>query len=281
MINDVNVKLLKAFAGRWVDRAETDTKRSMRKLAEYGMSFSSGSLKGFFTLAREILSDNHSAYYRLVSEFIRSTEKARITEFGINFGYNGFANEKKKDSKLVLALDGASIRDAASFHQQLTEWDAHDASIVFLFCETAKPPVELLDGELRRWPGRAFFLFTDDPAALGWSWGKNVMLVIDADSPDFARRASALNEHKMLIGAYRRFDEHSAGACTGADFLDTVHGAGVNFLFLRAAPDCSPDCRRRVNTFCFAEKRRPARPLFVSELSGDIESMNGGAHCPD
>ena len=41
MNNDMNVRLLKAFAGRWVERAETDTKRSMRKLAEYGISFSS------------------------------------------------------------------------------------------------------------------------------------------------------------------------------------------------------------------------------------------------
>ena len=165
MYNDVNVRLLKAFAGRWVDRAETDTRRSMRRLAEYGISFSSGSLKEFFSLSREILNDSHSPYYLLAYEFIRATEKGRITQFGINFGYNGFAHEKKKETPLAVTIDGADIRDAASFHQQLTQWDAHEASIVFLFCDGDRPSPELIDAETKRWPKRAFFLFTDDPAA--------------------------------------------------------------------------------------------------------------------
>ncbi|MGI5979498.1 MAG: hypothetical protein ACOX66_08375 [Oscillospiraceae bacterium] len=274
MYNDISRRLLKAFAGRWVDRAETDTKRSMRKLAEYGISFSSGSLKTFFTQARDILNDDHSPYYRLAAEFIQTTQKVRITDFGINFGYNGFAKEKKKDTKLVLALDGSDISDAASFHQQLTQWDAHEASVVFLFCDSVQPPVELLDSEFKRWPRRAFFLFTYDAAALGHVWGNNVMLVLDASSPDFARRSAALNTHKMLTGAYHRFNDRNADECISDAFLDAVHEAGVNFLFLLRETDCTDDCRLHVNSFCFAEKRRPKRPLFVSELLGDIDSMN-------
>ncbi len=275
MYNDVNVRLLKAFAGRWVDRAETDTRRSMRRLAEYGISFSSGSLKEFFTLSREILNDSHSPYYLLAYEFIRATEKGRITQFGINFGYNGFAHEKKKETPLAVTIDGADIRDAASFHQQLTQWDAHEASIVFLFCDGDRPSPELIDAETKRWPKRAFFLFTDDPAALGYSWGKNVMLLLDAGDAEFARLAAAQREHKMLIGSYRRFDEKNAQDCLSDAFLDGVHDAGASFLLLLKARDCSDDCRRRINEFCYAEKRAPHRALFVSELFGDIESING------
>lgn len=274
MNNDMNAKLLRAFAGRWVDRAETDTKRSMRKLAEYGLSFSSGSLKGFFTEAREILNDSRSPYYRLASEFIATTEKSRITTFGINFGYYGFANEKKKDTQLAVTVDGAEITDAASLHQRLTEWDAHEAAVCFLFCKSGRPDAEMIDSETALWPKRAFFVFVDGGEPLSRSWRKNVMLLLDADAPDFAARVKDLNERKMLVGAYRRFDDGSAGETISEAFLSGVHDAGVNFLLLLKDQGCSEDCRRRVNDFCYAEKRAPKRPLFVSEFSGDFSYIN-------
>ena len=274
MYNDMNYRLLKAFMGRWVDRAETDTKRSMRKLAEYGLSFSSGSLKAFFTLSREILNDSRSPYYRLASEFIRGTDKARITEFGINFGYYGFANEKKKDTRLAVIVHGAELTDAASLHQRLTEWDAHEASICFLFCSGAQPSAAMIDSETARWPKRAFLVFADDEAALTQNWRKNVMLLVDADLPDFSARVDALKKRRLLIGAYRRFDDRNAEETISDAFLDGVHDAGINFLLLVKAPDCSGACRRRINDFCYAEKRSPKRPLFVAELSGDLASIN-------
>jgi len=274
MNNDMNVRLLKAFAGRWVERAETDTKRSMRKLAEYGISFSSGSLKSFFTLSREILNDTHSPYYRLASEFIKRTDKSRITQFGINFGYYGFADEKKKDTPLAVCVDGRDVTDAASLHQHLTEWDAHEAAICFLFCRNAQPPAAMIDRETGLWPKRAFFVFADGEIDLTQEWHKNVMFLLDTDAPDFTQKVKMLNEKKMLVGAYRRFDDGSADEAVSDAYLDRVHAAGVSFLLLLKGPDCSEDCRRRVNDFCYADKRRPKRPLFVAELSGDIAAIN-------
>lgn len=279
MNNDINVRLLKAFAGRWVERAETDTKRSMRRLAEYGMSFSSGSLKAFFTLARDTLNDSRSPYYRLASEFIRRTDKGRITQFGINFGYYGFADEKKKDTPLAVCIDGGDVTDAASLHQHLTEWDAHEAAVCFLFCRGAQPPAAMIDRETALWPKRAIFVFADGEIDLTQEWHKNVMLLLDTDAPDFTQKLLALGEKKMLLGAYRRFDDGNADETISDAFLDTVHAAGVSFLLLLRGPACSEDCCRRVNDFCYADKRSPRRPLFTAELSGDVAAINAGFKC--
>ena len=274
MSYDVNYRLLKAFAGRWVERAETDTKRSMRKLTEYGLSFSSGSLKNFFTLAREILNDSRSPYYHLASELIKSADKSRITEFGINFGYYGFAHEKKKNTQLAVVVHGVEAADAASLHQRLTEWDAHEAAICFLFCKGTQPPAAMIDSETARWPKRAFLVFADDEAALEQNWRKNVMLLVNTDMPEFSARLQALQERHLLIGAYRRFDDENAEETISDAFLERIHDAGINVLLLVKKANCSEICRQRVNDFCFKDKRMPRRPLFVAELSGDLNTIN-------
>lgn len=275
MYNDISARLLRAFAGRWVDRAETDTKRSMRKLAEYGLSFSSGSLKNFFLQARDILNDNRSPYYRLASEFIANTDKQRISEFGICFGYYGFAREKKKiPNKLAVAVNGAEVPEPAALHQKLAEWDAHEAAICYLFCEGTEPSAGELLAEVALWPKRAFLIFADDPEALKYSWPQNVMLLVNVDAPDFAAQTQALNEQRLLSGAWHRFDDANAAETMSDAYLDSIHAAGVNFLLLLKGPDCTEECRRRVNDFCYKDKRKPHRPLFVAELFGDLASMN-------
>lgn len=276
MYNDIGVRLLCAFAGRWVDRSETDTKRSMRKLTEYGLNFSSGSLKNFFMQARDILNDNRSPYYRLASELIANTDKSRILEFGICFGYYGFAKEKKKiPNKLAIAVNGAVVPDPAALHQKLAEWDAHEAAICCLFCEGAKPPASELLAEVSFWPKRAFLIFADTPEEPEYNWPKNVMLLVNADAPDFAAQIKALNERKLLSGAWRRFDDANAADTMSDAYLDGIHAAGVNFLLLLKGQACTKECHRRVNDFCYKDKRKPRRPLFVAELSSDLASMNG------
>lgn len=67
---------------------EEDPHRSVRRLADIGRRFSrSGFHEIIFSVIQELLSNDNSAYYDMVANLIRNSDKETLKTYGVNTGY--------------------------------------------------------------------------------------------------------------------------------------------------------------------------------------------------
>jgi len=288
MNNRTSVRVLRAFASRWLDKAESDTKRSLRKLVEFGCYFSgSTQINSFFNEAHDILKSSNSKYYVLAHNLIKSVDKNRTTEFGIAFGYNGFvkgmneirshfsANNKYKALVAIIRnIDDTLGLNANGLSGQVTTYSQNGTAIFFIFCDD----IGIADGELKITldsnSQKAFFLFTDNEEIVMLNNQNNVMAILNLCSDNFAQISEILIKQKRLFGAYCRYNDENADEIISKNFLDTVKARGCLFLFLVEDDGCSESCHEKVNQFSFHQKRKPTHPIFISELFSDLKWLN-------
>ena len=90
----INNTLQKALVETLVRKALRDIKdspeRGIRNLVDMALNFSKGRFQTkFFQSAQRLLSNEHSAYYRLVRNIAQNIDHERLLRFGMNIGYNG------------------------------------------------------------------------------------------------------------------------------------------------------------------------------------------------
>jgi|GEM_PF-3370425 len=291
MGNNTTVRILRAFAGRWLDKAETDTKRSLRKMIEFGYCFSgSAGIRNFFHEARNIINSNRSQYFLLTRELVKNVDKIKTTEFGIIFGFEGLvkgmngapAHLSGNDCEYALAavIDGTkdgSLSGEAELEARVSSLSQNGAALFFIFCDRA----EIDGGTLKRiaesHPKKAFFIFTGSGDLAGSCSGNNVMPVLDLGSVTYPEISSGLRKQKQLFGGFVRYGDETAEAFTQSAFLDKTAESGCLFLFLAEDGACSQDCKDRMSAFSRAQKRKPTHPIFITDILGDLKWLNGTA----
>lgn len=286
MNGDTTARILKAFTGRWIEKSETDTKRSLRKLVEFGCCFSgSDKLRNFFGEARNILSNNKSEYYRLTRGLVKSVDKNRIKEFGIGFGYYGLAKGIKKsvgnsagscnEYPLAEIIGGREKYCADNAIDRICSLADRGTSIFFIFCDgTSDVDIGELKETVDKYPQKTFFIFTGNPETAEDFSQKNAMPVLDVAAESFSLCAERLKKQKRLFGGYSRFGDKNAGEIICCNFLERICGKGCYFLFLVEGDACSENTRKMASEFGYKQKRRPNFPIFVTELFGDIDWLN-------
>lgn len=288
MNNQTTVRVMRAFAVHWLSKAETDTKRSLRKLVEFGCYFSgSVQIKKFFNEAHDIIKSSKSKYYVLSHNLIKSVDRDRLTEFSITLGYNGFVRGMKginagiSDKVTSCALAGIignnkanPIINSEDLGKRISKMAITGTAIYFIFCDGAELSAEDFENVIKNYRNNAFFLFTDNGEVALKSSQMNVMPVINLQSDNFSAVCKELKDQKRLFGVYCRYDEQNADEIISSAFLDKVNEQNCMFLFLLEADGCSLECHEKINSFSFSEKRKPTNPIFISELFGDLDWLN-------
>ena len=282
---DTSVRILRVFVTRWLDRAEYDTDRTLRKLVEFG-SYFSGSVpqKRFFAAVKSILTEKNSQYYMLARTLFSNVSKDRITEFGIAFGYYGlaknarFSNERHfqhENSGLVAGIIPplGEAHENISLTEAFRELAQSGTSVFFIFCDEADINESELFEIVSKNPRRAFFVFTsDDVLAMKYSQ-KNVMPVLNLDLENQASLAAKLKKRGRLFGGYCRVSDENADNVTSEAFLDNTYKNDCLFLFLIQDTHASGSSGG-LGEFTYREKRRPSHPIFITKLPGDIDWLN-------
>lgn len=288
MNNKPTVRVLRAFAGRWLSKAETDTKRNLRKLVEFGSYFSSSAqIKNFFIEAHNILKSSISKYYILARSLIRSVDRERITEFGISFGYYGFVKGMREissgsseieNSRALAGIIGNDtdnhIDDSEDLQYRISESAQNGAAMYFIFCDEICLHADEIGNVMKCYPHNAFFLLTGKADIALSNNQLNAMPILNFESECFSATCEKLKNQKRLFGAYCIVNDDNMDEVLSSDLLDKVQEAGVFFLFLIKADGCSDSLSEKANGFGYAQKRKPTHPIFVTELLGDLEWLN-------
>lgn len=90
MSHTVSPRLIETVVRKMLRDAKDSPERSLRNLVDLALHFSaSPTQQKFFDSARQILGDEHSAYYPLVRDLLFHVEEERLVSFGMALGYNG------------------------------------------------------------------------------------------------------------------------------------------------------------------------------------------------
>jgi len=280
---ETSVRILRVFLNRWLDRAEADTDRTLRKLAEFGYFFSiSSAQKRFFSEVKQLLSDSGSKYYMLARNLFERVDKNRTIEFGLAFGYYGLAKHfgdhllirEKTDIMVGILPDNRSIGTATAFSDRFSEFSKGGASSFVIFCDALDLPTCGLFPIIENNPHKSFFLFTGaETTALQFAQ-KNVMPILNVTSDNFAALSDKLIKRQRLFGGFIRYDDRNANVIISKSFLNNIYEQGCLFLFLIEEKSCSEATHDRINQFAYQQKRKPTHPIFITELFGDLKWLN-------
>lgn len=288
MSNNTNVRILRAFANHWLDKAETDTKRSLRKLVEFGYCFSGSSkIRNFFHEARNIINNNKSQYFSLTRNLVKNVDRVRTTEFGIIFGFDGLVkgingpllHTAEKEHKYALASiiggqGGENILNANSLTERTNELSCGGTALFFIFIDSIEIDCELLRDLTDSFPLRTFFILTDRTDLALACNTKNVMPILDLYGKDYTEVSAKLKNQKQLFGGFLSYNDNNADTIKSTEFLDKVSESGCLFLFLVADASATKSCREKMSSFGHMQKRKPTHPIFITDLFGDLDWLN-------
>ncbi len=283
---DTSVRILRVFLNRWLDKAESDADRTLRKLVEFGYYFSSSApQKRFFSEAKKIISDSCCKYYELFRTLFSSVDRERAIELGIAFGYYGLAKSYRFSGERLFGREKtgpvagtipsqASASDFAGLSAEFAVLSQRGAGVYFIFCDELDSCKRELCDIIDKNPRKAFFVFSTDEILLMKLTQKNVMPVLDFNSEDYDRLSEQLKKQKRIFGAFNSYGEETADYIVSKEFLDDVYDRSCLFLFLIADGSCSAASREKLSAFSYAEKRKPSNPIFVTDIISDLDSLN-------
>jgi len=284
---DTSVRILRVFLTRWLDKAETDTNRTLRMLVEFGCYFSASlHQRKFFFEAKRILSNKESRYYSLAQSLFRSVDKERAAEFGICFGYYGLAKSSwfsgehlcgfQKPTPVAGIIPGRKLRPVNNdLSGQFSTLAQGGTNIFFIFCDDISFSESELFAMIEKNPHKSFFLFTESESTAIKFAQKNVMPVLNLESSNYDFLADELRKYGRFFGGYYQYGDAEADIITAADFLENIYERNCLFLFLVENEECSNSTHKKIQKFGYSQKRNPTHPVFVTELFGDLEALNG------
>lgn len=75
---------------------KSSPRRAARNLVDLGVAFQRKISEAFLVYAQEMLQDQDSAYYDLISDVIVHVDRNLLVNFGMNLGYNGCTKERRR-----------------------------------------------------------------------------------------------------------------------------------------------------------------------------------------
>ncbi|MDO5424651.1 MAG: hypothetical protein Q4F41_13080 [Eubacteriales bacterium] len=89
MNNALNRAVIETIVRREIKNIHDSPERTTRNLIDLGRFFTEGRFQNlFFQAAQNMLGNENSAYYRLISDVTSNVDTERLVSFGLNLGYN-------------------------------------------------------------------------------------------------------------------------------------------------------------------------------------------------
>lgn len=80
--------MIETAVDRGIKEMEDDPKRSIRRLTDLGKQFSKNRFQNtVFSVMQELLDHENSAYYDMMHNLLKNSDKESLKKFGVNFGY--------------------------------------------------------------------------------------------------------------------------------------------------------------------------------------------------
>lgn len=155
MSNSINEILIETTVKQAIKRIQDDPERSTRNLVDIALSFSNGRFqRRFLEIAQEMLQNEQSSYYHIISDVIANIDSERILTMGMNIGYHSCTCGARKIRKLEseesfnipwcvsLEIEGAKYQEQCTAYHSLIEQGQELGIYTWLiFCKEKTPQI--------------------------------------------------------------------------------------------------------------------------------------------
>jgi len=233
--------------------------RSIRNLVDMALHFSNGRFhRSFFEMAQTMLQNENSPYYGLIEDIACNVDSERLTQFGMNLGYNsctvGAKMIREIETKehynipwtISLKLDPLYFYDHTQEYVALVSQGEKIGVYTWLLFPT-KGAVDYLP-LVQEHPDSAFILFCK-PRDITLSFLDcvsecgNLMLAVHYEEAA-ADACELLRTAMLLYSVYFNYTENDGKAITGGELFSSIQQLHPAFTILLADSGC-PDAVRQ------------------------------------
>lgn len=289
MKKDINRIAIEMTVRRLLRDIQRSPKRGSRNLIDLVLSFSSSGFQGrLFTLIRDMLRNEDSAYYQLAKNVLASTDLETLTQFGMCVGYNSCT----KGSRLIRSLEAEhhfNIPWALTLHMEHPldrQREAAYASAVAQGMELGiytyfihmsgdcSPLLELF----RKYTDCAFVLFLDgsvpqDAFLRQMKELHNVMLCVPAGE-DTVQVCRILCKERLLYSVYVPYRAQDKERILDGSWLAPLMEGRPFFTVLLADDGCPQEIQQEIYRYVLAARQSQQYSTILADYRQDILAID-------
>ncbi len=234
---------------------KNDPERGFRNTVDLVLNLQRGNFsKTLFTMVQKMLTDQSSAYYRLIKNISDNVKDEYFKEFALNVGYNSCASGAKKVKEKESEL-GINVPWCISiFSSADKEWSEFTDSIVTqgkalgVYLYQIRNEMAFSEQAIKIYKKHkdcAFVLLVDssevtDKSISSLSKVSNILISITGSSyDDMARAADILNKHERFFAAHMTYDDNNYEELLSDSTLKTMENFTNSFVFYIPGSSCS------------------------------------------
>lgn len=290
MQKDISRIFIESALNKALKEINKSPRRTARNLIDMGVNFSRGRWqKSFLSYVQELLQNQNSAYYDLITDVSEHVDKGIISTFGMNLGYNGCTKGVKRIREienlknfsiplsLFLSLDEKKLMEEDSIYQAIIQQGKVLGIYVYLLnLEKGQP--EAILSLLKKNKDCAFVLLVKDtdlsPTFLtGVHQSKNVMISVCSDGKA-ANLCTKLREENLLYAVHCCYSEENADFILNGQWLAKQKLLRPYFAFLIPFSSCKTDTRHKVYDYILSVRKRQKDAVIVMDLFQDSLKIN-------
>lgn len=264
-------------------------RRAIRNLVDLGLEFSNGGFqKRFLQTIQEMLKNQHSAYYTLVSDAVNAVDSDILTTFGVNLGYNGCtkgaevirALEAEKGFNipwsLSLVINETKLESEPEFYPDLLKQGASLGIHTYLLFTLGD--AEKIIPLVRNSPNCAFVLFVRGHQVTTsliekMKDIKNVMFVV-YDNEDMPSACHKLRQAKRLYGVYLRYTERDKERILNNEWFQSLIPIKPACVILRTDEPGMHQFHQAIYTHVLDVRDSQKYPFVVMDIKYDILAID-------
>ncbi|WP_294549575.1 hypothetical protein [uncultured Pseudoflavonifractor sp.] len=279
--------ILETIVDRAIRDIAEDPQRSLRKLVDMGQTFAKGPFqKHYIGTIQRMLENGGSPYYDLVQDTVRNTDRTCLRTFCINMGWQSWTVGARQ-IRAAEAREGFDIPWSLTFRLEelsssredylrlLDEGRVLGIYAYFLHCGACQKSLRLALELARRAPECAFLVFLSPSLVEPWidtlSACPNLLVLLDADAPDWQNAAMLLRDARRFFGYFIRCNSagHAARVLSG-QWVQSLLGHSGSMVFFLPEETCPAKLAAQ---FCgYVERARSTQqyPLLLMDYYQDV-----------
>lgn len=259
-MKDITKILVETTLRKTLKDIKDSPKRSFRNLIDMGLDFAKGRFqKPFLEAVQQMLKNEHSPYYNLISDVVYNVNHERLITFGMNVGYNGCTKGAKKireiESKehynipwsVSLKIDGKNYLDNEEKYISVIEQGK--VLGIYTWLIFADWNVKSILSLAKKHSDCAFAFFCDeadiDENLMDEAENLyNVMFVVRYNE-EMINTVSLLREREMLYSVYIPYNDDNVTEITDNDYFEGIENLHPAITALTPTFNCSVQAREK------------------------------------
>lgn len=285
--------LIETAVSRGIKEMEDDPERSVRRLADLGKQFSKNRFQDqVFTVMQELLNNDNSAYYDMVSNLLKNSDHEAMKKFGVNFGYMSWTygaatiRKQEEDSGVcipwtILLRYNPANQDGLTVNRMKTLFDQGTALGIYAWfireCSNHMDSYELLE-LLEKYKDSAFVWIKGDGRLTAAQIQmlkvcRNTVVSLPIEDPESILTAALLRDQKIIFAMHMNYDSTENPEAISS-IMENVLTSETSLFFLIPQDNVPAGDIEKSRKFCYDSRLRQEYPCCLMDYIGDAASLS-------